>query len=152
MKNDYKKNDFYIKKDENGNKYYFMRIYGTYIEVPHEVFNVCYASYKTQLRDIQKDINYKLKSLDNEFNNNVRYVDMVVDEVDHYEQIKINDEVAVILHIIKSLPEDEKDLITNLLLKEKTERELSRELDVPYSTIHKRKNNIIKKIKKQLKR
>lgn len=143
MKNDYKKKDFYVKKDGDGNVYYFMKINGTYLEVPHEVFNVCYASYKKQLRDIQKDIQYKLMSLDKELNDSVRYVDMVVDEVDHYEQIKINDEVAVILHIIKSLPEDEKDLITNLLLKEKTERELSRELDVPYSTIHKKKNNMI---------
>lgn len=152
MKNDYKKNDFYVKKDESGNEYYFMRIHSTYIEVPHEVFNVCYASYKKQLRDIQKDIQYKLMSLDKELNDSVRYVDMVVDEVDQYEQIKINDEVALILHIINSLPEDEKNLITNLLLKEKTERELSKELNVPHSTIHKRKNNIIKKIKNQLKR
>ena len=152
MKNDYKKNDFYVKKDESGNEYYFMRIHGTYIEVPHEVFNVCYASYKKQLRDIQKDIHYKLMSLDKELNDCVRYVDMVVDEVDQYEQIKINDEVALILHIINSLPEDEKNLITNLLLKEKTERELSKELNVSHSTIHKRKNNIIKKIKNQLKR
>lgn len=152
MKNDYKKNDFYVKKDENGNEYYFMRIQGIYIEVPHEVFNVCYASYKKQLRDIQKDIQYKLMSLDKELNDSVRYVDMVVDEVDQYEQTKINDEVALILHIINSLPKDEKNLITNLLLKEKTERELSKELNVPHSTIHKRKNNIIKKIKNQLKR
>ncbi len=152
MKNDYKKKDFYVKKDESGNEYYYMRINGTYIEVPHEVFNVCYASYKKQLRDIQKDIQYKLMSLDKELNDSVRYVDMVVDEVDQYEQIKINDEVALILHIINSLPEDEKNLITNLLLKEKTERELSKELNVPHSTIHKRKNNIIKKIKNQLKR
>ena len=152
MKNDYKKNDFYLKKDESGNEHYFMRIHGTYIEVPHEVFNVCYASYKKQLRDIQKDIHYKLMSLDKELNDSVRYVDMVVEEVDQYEQIKINDEVALILHIINSLPEDEKNLITNLLLKEKTERELSKELNVSHSTIHKRKNNIIKKIKNQLKR
>lgn len=152
MKNDYKKNDFYVKKDESGNEHYFMRIHGTYIEVPHEVFNVCYASYKKQLRDIQKDIHYKLMSLDKELNDSVRYVDMVVEEVDQYEQIKINDEVALILHIINSLPEDEKNLITNLLLKEKTERELSKELNVSHSTIHKRKNNIIKKIKNQLKR
>ena len=91
-------------------------------------------------------------SLDKELNDSVRYVDMVVEEVDQYEQIKINDEVALILHIINSLPEDEKNLITNLLLKEKTERELSKELNVSHSTIHKRKNNIIKKIKNQLKR
>lgn len=141
-----------MEKDENGNVYYFMRINGTYIEVPHEVFNVCYASYKKQLRDIQKDINYKLMSLDKELNDSVRYVDIIVDEVDQYEQTKINDEVALILYIINSLPEDEKNLIMNLLLKEKTERELSKELNVPHSTIHKRKNNIIKKIKNQLKR
>ena len=147
MKNDYKKKDFYVKKDGDGNVYYFMKINGTYIEVAHEVFNVFYVSYKKQLRDIQKDINYKLMSLDNKLNDNMKYVDMIVDEVDHYEQIKINDEVDLILHIIDSLPEDEKNLITNLLLKEKTERELSRELDVPYSTIHKRKNKIKKKIK-----
>ena len=106
MKNDYKKKDFYVKKDGDGNVYYFMKINGTYIEVAHEVFNVFYVSYKKQLRDIQKDINYKLMSLDNKLNDNMKYVDMIVDEVDHYEQIKINDEGLL------SLP------VTHVLLKQ----------------------------------
>lgn len=152
MKNDYKRNDFYVKKDEQGNIYYFMRIQGTYVEVPHKVFNVCYASYKKQLRDIQKDIDNRLVSLDKEIDHGISFVDMIADDKDEYKQIKINDEVAVILRIINSLPEDEKNLITNLLLKEKTERELSRELHIPHSTLHKRKNKIVKKIKEQLKK
>ncbi|MFR1297320.1 MAG: sporulation transcriptional regulator SpoIIID [Coprobacillus cateniformis] len=38
----------------------------------------------------------------------------------------------------------------HLLIQEKTERELAKQLHVSQSTIHKRKNNILKKLRKKL--
>ena len=42
-------------------------------------------------------------------------------------------------------------MITNLLISEKTERELANLLNVSQQAIHKRKNVILKKIKNKLK-
>ena len=56
----------------------------------------------------------------------------------------------MVLNEIDKLSPDDKELITNLLVQEKTERELAKQLHVSQSTIHKRKNNILKKLRKKL--
>lgn len=58
--------------------------------------------------------------------------------------------VSMVLNEIDKLSPDDKELITNLLVQEKTERELAKQLHVSQSTIHKRKNNILKKLRKKL--
>lgn len=149
MKNDYKRNDFYIRKDSEGNKSYFMKIKGKYFEVSHDVFNVCFASYRKQLRDIKKDYDNRLISLDQELEDGSKIIDMIADAKDEFRFIRLNDEVKCILDIIENLSEEEKTLITNLLLKEKTEKELAKQLHVSQVTVHKRKNNILKKLRKK---
>ncbi len=148
MKNDYKRNDFYVRKDSGGNKSYFMKIQGKYFEVPHDVLNVCFASYRKQLRDIKKDHDNRLISLDQELEGGSKMIDMIADVEDKFKFVYLNDEVKNVLDIIENLSGEEKTLITNLLLKEKTEKELSKQLHVSQVAIHKRKNNILKKIRK----
>ena len=58
--------------------------------------------------------------------------------------------LSMVLNEIDKLSPDDKELITNLLVQEKTERELAKQLHVSQSTIHKRKNNILKKLRKKL--
>ena len=58
--------------------------------------------------------------------------------------------VSMVLNEIDKLSPDDKELITNLLVQEKTERELAKQLHVSQSTIHKRENNILKKLRKKL--
>lgn len=142
------KNDFYVRKDGDGNKSYFMKIKGKYFEVPHDVFNVCFASYRKQLRVIKKYYDNRLISLDQELEDGSKIIDMIADAKDEFRFIRLNDEVKCILDIIENLSEEEKTLITNLLLKEKTEKELAKQLHVSQVTVHKRKNNILKKLKK----
>lgn len=58
--------------------------------------------------------------------------------------------VSMVLNEIDKLSPDDKELITNHLVQEKTERELAKQLHVSQNAIHKRKNNILKKLRKKL--
>ena len=58
--------------------------------------------------------------------------------------------LSMILDEINRLNINDKELITNLLIQEKTERELAKQLHVSQNAIHKRKNNILKKLRKKL--
>ena len=56
------------------------------------------------------------------------------------------------LNSINQLSEEDKNLITNLLIKNKTERELSALMGVSQPAIHKRKKRIIENIKNKSKK
>mgnify|MGYP006925986165 CR=1 FL=1 len=50
--NDYRKSDFYHYFDNKSNtRRYFIRVYGSFIEVNKDVYYTCYNSYRKQLRD-----------------------------------------------------------------------------------------------------
>jgi len=58
--------------------------------------------------------------------------------------------IARMLHCVKMLNEPERTLITELYLRGKSERQLSKEIGVPPMTIHDRKSRILKKLKKMM--
>ena len=112
------------------------------------MFKVCYNSYKKIIRDNIKDNQARLISLDADIHNDVTYLDIVSDNnsMDIENQYK----VSMILDEINKLSSNDKELITNLLIQEKTERELAKQLHISQNAIHKRKNNILKKLRKKL--
>lgn len=149
MKNDYSKNYFWKIKNPKTQKYkFYLRFNGKLEEVNEDVFKVCYNSYKKLMRDNTKDNQARFISLDADIHNNVTYVDIVSDNnsMDIENQYK----VSMILDEINKLSSDDKELMTNLLIQEKTERELVKQLHVSQNAIHKRKNNILKKLRKKL--
>lgn len=149
MKNDYSKNYFWKIKNPKTQKYkFYLRPNGKLVEVNEDVFKVCYNSYKKLMRDNIKDNQARLISLDADIHNDVTYLDIVSDNnsMDIENQYK----VSMILDEINKLSSDDKELITNLLIQEKTERELAKQLHVSQNAIHKRKNNILKKLRKKL--
>lgn len=149
MKNDYSKNYFWKIKNPKTQKYkFYLRPNGKLVEVNEDVFKVCYNSYKKLMRDNIKDNQARLISLDADIHNDVTYLDIVSDNnsMDIENQYK----VSMILDEINKLSSDDKELITNLLIQEKTERELTKQLHVSQNAIHKRKNNILKKLRKKL--
>lgn len=149
MKNDYSKNYFWKIKNPKTQKYkFYLRPNGKLVEVNEDVFKVCYNSYKKIIRDNIKDNQARLISLDADIHNDVTYLDIVSD--DKSMNIENQYKVSLILDEINKLNSDDKELITNLLIQEKTERELAKQLRVSQSTIHKRKNNILKKLRKKL--
>mgnify|MGYP006878944979 FL=1 len=125
MENDYKRNYFWIKRDLKGNKHYYFKIKGQYHEVSEEVYKTCYNSFKKEEREKEKRSEFKVSSLDQLDNNNTALVDKIADSNNQYDTFNVNEEVENIMNIINQLSEEDKNLITNLLIKNKTERELS---------------------------
>lgn len=152
MKNDYTKNFFWIQKnlETNENKYY-LRPMGKLIEVDKEVFKVCYNSYKKQYRDNKRDYEIGLVSLDETLQNGLTFIDVLSDDSQYANEcLYQNEKIIDILNEISKLKVSDKELIVNLLIKEKTERELAKQLNVSQNTINKRKNNILNKLRKKL--
>ena len=56
------------------------------------------------------------------------------------------------MNIIYQLPEKDKEIITNLLIKDKTEQEVAKMMGVSQPAIHKRKKRIIENIKNKSKK
>ena len=137
MKNDYSKNYFQKIKNPKTQKYkFYLRPNGKLVEVNEDVFKVCYNSYKKLMRDNIKDNQARLISLDADIHNDVTYLDIVSD--DKSMNIENQYKVSLILDEINKLNSDDKELITNLLIQEKTERELAKQLHVSQNAIHKR--------------
>lgn len=152
MENDYKRNYFWIKRDLKGNKHYYFKIKGQYHEVSEEVYKTCYNSFKKEERERNKRSEYKVISLDQFDFYNTALVDNVADSHNQYDSVVINEEFEKVMNIIYQLPEKDKEIITNLLIKDKTERELSALMGVSQPAIHKRKKRIIENIKNKSKK
>ena len=149
MKNDYSKNYFWKIKNPKTQKYkFYLRPNGKLVEVNEDVFKVCYNSYKKLMRDNIRDNQVKLMSLDSQVVDDITYLDVIADNKNMNRENK--HKLSMILDEINRLNINDKELITNLLIQEKTERELAKQLHVSQSTIHKRKNNILKKLRKKL--
>ena len=146
MKNDYSKNYFWKIKNPKTQKYkFYLRPNGKLVEVNEDVFKVCYNSYKKLMRDNIRDNQVKLMSLDSQVVDDITYLDVIADNKNM--NIENKHKLSMILDEINRLNINDKELITNLLIQEKTERELAKQLHVSQSTIHKRKNNILKKLR-----
>lgn len=108
-------------------------------------------SFKKEEREKEKRNEFKVFSLDQLDNNNTALVDKVADDNNQYNTLNINEEVENVMNIINQLSKEDRDLITNLLIKNKTERELSTLMGVSQPAIHKRKKRIIENIKNKSK-
>lgn len=150
MKNDFNKYDFYSYMDEtNGVNHYFIKINGKMIKVDKEIYYVLYNSYRKQLRDNIRDqinglISYDVLNEDG-FS--------LLDRLAYSENILSYDEELLhkVIYVINELNDKDREFITELLLKERKEKELARKYNVRQQSINKRKQRIIKKIQKKLK-
>ena len=152
MENDYKRNYFWIKRDLKGNRHYYFKIKGQYHEVSEEVYKTCYNSFKKEERERNKRSEYKVISLDQFDFYNTALVDNVADSHNQYDSVVINEEFEKVMNIIYQLPEKDKEIITNLLIKDKTEQEVAKMMGVSQPAIHKRKKRIIENIKNKSKK
>lgn len=150
MENDYNKNYFWVKRDLEGNKHRYFRINGQFYEVSEEVYKTCYNSFKKEEREKEKRSEFKVSSLDQLDNNNTALVDKIADNNNQYDTFNVNEEVENVMNIINHLSEEEKDLITNLLINNKTERELAIKMGISQSAVNKRKKRIIENIKNKI--
>ena len=149
MKNDYNRSYFWTSIDENGTKRYYFKLNDQLVEVSKDVFNICYSSYKKQLRDIKRDMLFSLMSFDDP---RLESLQLLKIDKNLLDNIYKKDMVKDIMNSINNLDEDEKKLIANLLILEKTEREMAKILGVNQANIHRSKMKIIEKIKNNIKK
>ena len=83
---------------------------------------------------------------------NTPLVDNVADSHNQYDSVVINEEFEKVMNIIYQLPEKDKEIIINLLIKDKTEQEVAKMMGVSQPAIHKRKKRIIENIKNKSKK
>lgn len=152
MENDYNKNYFWVKRDLEGNRHYYFKIKGQYHEVSEEVYKTCFNSFRKEERERNKRSEYKVISLDQFDFYNTPLVDNVADSHNQYDSVVINEEFEKVMNIIYQLPEKDKEIIINLLIKDKTEQEVAKMMGVSQPAIHKRKKRIIENIKNKSKK
>lgn len=143
MKNDYRKDYFWVKKDELGIKHYYFKTNRGMIEVDKEVYSVCFGSYLKISRDMKKDMAANLISCDYVNNDGHTLLDTIGRDVD-YEKVVL---VSKVLDEIKSLNHDEQMLIKELYIEGKTLRELSEELGLSVMTLQNRKIRILENLR-----
>lgn len=146
MKNDYKKDYFWITKDESGIKHYFFNTNKGLIEVDKKIYSVCFYSYLKINRDIKKDMKTNLLSYDYMNNEGHTLLETVGINVDYEKELLISQA----LDEIKSLNHDEQMLIQGLYIEGKSLREMSEEIGVPVMTLQNRKLKILRKLRKKL--
>ena len=144
MKNDFKASDFLF--DEHNKKYYIC-IQHQWIEVSKEVFHICKNSYQKIYRDNKRD--YKKIYHYQEIDAIQKYSDEQCDK-DMIDYIYLKGVIKQLNIIISRLPADEKKIIRELYFKDKSIREVANELNIPKSTLHNKKNKILKKIKEKM--
>jgi len=150
MKNDYYKNYFWVHTDKQGRKTYYFNIKGAMIKVNQNVFNVCYSSYKKQLRQQNKDIDANLVSFQDINREGVELANFVGDENNYINDIYRQDLIGKIMKCINELNDKDRELIIDIFIKEKTEKKLSKQFNVTQQYINKRKHLIIKKLRRKL--
>ena len=143
-----------LPQKQNARRAYKIRLCGhlrRYKKIVKKTYIIYSNSFKKEEREKEKRNEFKVFSLDQLDNNNTALVDKVADDNNQYDTLNINEEVENVMNIINQLSKEDRDLITNLLIKNKTERELSTLMGVSQPAIHKRKKRIIENIKNKSK-
>lgn len=149
--NDYTKTDFHHFFDgERNTRRYYIKAYGTFIEVSKDVYYTCYNSYRKQLRDNKKDRENGLISYDSILPDGHSVLDMHGKDYDYLEYIYKKDLMKAVTNLIEALDEKDKELVRELLIDDKNENELARRYQVSQQTINRRKKKIIKSLQEKL--
>ena len=146
MKNDYKRNEFWIKQNNNG-KQYFLKVNNEWIEVTREVYLVCKRSYQKMYREILRDHNV-LVHYEN-IDNIQRYI-VDSDETDLLTDLIKNESIKVLYYAFEQLNKKEQSLIYDMFFEEMSYRQLSKKYNIPVATLQYQIKKILNKFKKYL--
>ena len=148
--NDYEKEDFKRITNKDGLNTYFIKVNRIYVEVDKEIYLTCLRSYM------------KIKyNKEREVANSVQYysdMDLATSFIfskkkfDFVHQIYIKDLAKKAVQEIYQLPDQYKNIAICIFLKEMTISETANELNIPVSTVGKRKIKIQQILKNKLKK
>ena len=148
---DYDKNYFWTTIDSITNeKKYFFRINGTMVEVTKEIYNCCFNSYIKELRHNRRNAKNPVLSLEHRNAEGHNLIDNLQSNK-HVETEVINKIlIEIIMQEIELLNADDKKIILENLLEEKSLRRIAEEMNLPVMTLYNRKHGIIKKLKDKI--
>jgi len=98
---DYSKKDFYSRVDNTtGDRKFYIKINGDFMEVSREVYYVFYNSYRKDLRDYKAITNLDAISLNQRLNDEHELIDLIGIDVNYIGDIYLNDLIEELLRII----------------------------------------------------
>lgn len=147
---DYDKNDFKESVDKKGKAIYYIRVNTKYIGVSKEVYLVCKRSYEKikydRKREAARSVQY-YKDIDQATSL------IFLSKNSHLNtQIYLRDLANQAIEKIHKLPVKYRKIAICIFIDELSERETAAKLDIPKSTVHKRKIKIQKILQEILKK
>lgn len=144
LKNDYKKNTFWVTYDKNNQPSYYLCLKWQRIKVTKEVYSVCKNSYQKMYRDKirERDTVAHYENADDFY----PYMDTKPD-IKIMDYIMKKDQKLLLQKAIDELSPEEQRIIFAIYFEEMTERDLADELQMSQQKLHYRKKKILEKLR-----
>lgn len=145
---DYDENYFWTTTDPiTFEKKYYFKLNKMMIEVTKEVYQVCFNSYRKSLRDIEKEEDVSISSLDSINKEAHSLHDVIPGKANTSEEAYQHMRTEELYSAIHKLNDEEKQIILEILMEDKSVRQLAFERNIPYMTMKRKKDRILKKLK-----
>lgn len=148
--NDYEKEDFKRITNKDGLHTYFMRVNQIYVKVDKEIYLTCLRSYMkikyNKEREVANSVQYY-----SDMDLATSFIFCKNKKFDFVHQIYVSDLAKKAVQEIYRLPDQYKNIAICIFLKEMTISETANELNIPVSTVGKRKIKIQQILKNKLK-
>lgn len=141
MENDFRNWDFWVKKDQDNHKTYYMKINGKWTEISKEVYSIYKSSYQKMYRVLKKESDFV------DYYGDIEIIAESFVNQDLIEEIMLKDKKSLLHKIMINLSDEEVFLIKSIYFDDMKEKELADKLNVSQQLIHYRKNKILKKLK-----
>lgn len=136
----------------NHEKKYAIPVDGKLYETTKEIYEAYYQMDRRERYLEERDIKKGVMNFGDIDDANYSAEERIVDENTDIEAEVINKILyRAVLEAMSSLSEEEKWLIQELFFYGKSQRQLSKEQDIPLMTIHNRKEKVLEKIRKIIK-
>lgn len=145
MKNDYKKNQFWVKKI-NKIKIYYISVENQKVKVNKDIYAVCRSSYQK--------MNYEMGEKDKNVSHysDINNIDLYgyYQEIDYIEKIYQKEIEKTLYTILKELDEDEAHIINSIYFLDMKENEVAKRMGISQQRLNYQKKRILKKLKRIL--
>lgn len=149
--NDYEKEDFKRITNKDGLNTYFIKVNRIYVEVDKEIYLTCLRSYMkikyNKEREVANSVQYY-----SDMDLATSFIFCRNKKFDFVHQIYVSDLAKKAVQEIYQLPDQYKNIAICIFLKEMTISETAIELNIPVSTVGKRKIKIQQILKNKLKK
>ena len=149
--NDYEKEDFKRITNKDGLNTYFIKVNRIYVEVDKEIYLTCLRSYMkikyNKEREVANSVQYY-----SDMDLATSFIFNKKRSVDFIHQIYVKDLANKAIEEIYKLSDKYRDIAICVFLREMTIKETSNELNIPVSTVGKRKTKIQQMLKNKLKK